>query len=201
MKLFEKKYALTGRGCVYVLTAEQLYQRAKNEIRSSNHNWTISAAEFVRVCTKPDFPEKYAKEIKCTILLAFSCMECEKEKYQSYGTPEDYQTAYDCYNSLSGTELSIVIAKERYLDSFIESIAKYHFDYQDFPHFGPTCRKLCDEWIFSKCKEYKQMEYIDFEKLRKELDDDFDKIMKNAESEGRFEKEDKELVEYLLKVF
>ena len=45
------------------------------------------------------------------------------------------------------------------------------------------------------------MEYIDFEELRKELDDDFDKIMRKAESEGRFGKEDKEIAEYLLKVF
>ena len=201
MKLFEKKHAVAGQGCLYVLTAEQIYQRAKNEICSSNSNWTISAAEFVRVCSKPDFSKKYAKEIKITILNAFAWMECKKEDYPSYGTPQDYQAAYYCYNSLTGTEIPIIAAKEKYLFVFIATIAKYHFDYHDFPHFGPTYRELCNEWIYSKCKEYKQMEYIDFEELRKELDDDFDKIMRKAESEGRFEKEDKKLVEYLLKVF
>ena len=201
MKLFEKKHAVAGQGCLYVLTAEQLCQRAKDEIKGSNYNWTISASEFVRVCAKPDFPEKYAKEIKCAILYSLACMECRKENYPSYGTPEDYQAAYYCYNSLSGTEISIVAAKERYLDSFIESIAKYHFDYRDFPHFGPTYRELCNEWIRSKFYAYRFVGQINFEKLRKELDDDFDKIMKKAEAEGRFEKEDKEVVEYLLKVF
>lgn len=203
MNLFAKKHAVASwdLGCVYVLTAEQIYKRAINEIFNSNYNWTISASELVRVCTKPNFPEKYAKEIKIAILTSFSFMECKKENYPSYGTPQDYQAASYCYNSLFGTEIAIVVAKERYLASFIESIAKYHFDYHDFHHFGPTYRKLYNGWIYSQFNEYRFMEQIDFEKLLKELNDDFDKVMKNAESEGCFKKEDEELTKYLLKIF
>lgn len=194
MNLFAKKYAIAGWNCVYVLTAKQLYERIMFESSKSNYNWTASAHELVRVISSPDFPEKYAFEIKLAILNCFSQLELQKE-FPGYGTEKDNEAVAFCYNSLTSTDYKTSMIKRTYLIAIIKSVIKYHFGFLNFHHYGPTYRKLCEEWENAKFQKYCFKKQVDFDELRKELHEDFDKTMKTAEAEGRFKEDDEKHLE------
>jgi len=68
MSLFVKTFRIKSwSGKIHRMTAQQLYERILKDSKS-NYNWIASATELVRVCRHPDFPGKYAQEIKLAYL-------------------------------------------------------------------------------------------------------------------------------------
>ena len=202
MNLFAKKYALAGWNCVYVLTAKELYDRIMYESSKSNYNWTASAPELVRVITLPTFPRNYATEIKLAILNCFAELELQKE-FPGRGTDRDDEAVNFCYNSLTQTNYKTIAVKRKYLLAVIRGVIKYHFRVLEFDHYGPTYNAIRDKWENSKFEKYdpRKGKEINFEKLREELHEDFDKTMKTAEAEGRFKEDDEKNEEDMRKIF
>lgn len=68
MSLLEEKYTVVGwHNERYFMTAKQLCERVLTDSKS-DYNWIASAAELVRVCTQPSFPQEYAQAIEIAIL-------------------------------------------------------------------------------------------------------------------------------------
>lgn len=197
MSFFEKKYNITGwRGVKHSLTAKQLYERILEDSKS-DYNWIASATELVRVCNDPCFPKTYAQGIKLTILNCFANLELQKEfpcNFQS----TDKAAVYSCYHTLPSTDAAVIKVKEKYLAAIIKAITKYTKSEVRFPiHPGPAYQKICVDWEKSKFDEYVSKEKIDFDQLREDLYDDFEKTIKTAEEDGVFESDDKAYHEYV----
>lgn len=198
MSLFEKRYNITGwRGDEHSLTAKKLYKRVMNDSQS-DYNWIASATELVRVCNQAKFPEKYAQEIQLAILNCFANLETKKE-VESYQESTDADAVNFCYNALADVSEESNKVRQKYLKAVIEGITKYHFRLLEFNHYGPTYQKICEEWKRIKFEEYGHISSLDFKKLRKTLDDEFDKIMRTAEEEGAFQKDDEKHLEEMRK--
>lgn len=191
MSLSEKKYKITGwHGETQVLTAKNLYERVLEDSKS-DYNWLASAAELVRVCNEPDFPEIYATNIKIIILNCFANLELQQEKCCNR-RQTDKEAVYSCYNSLPETDAAVIKAKEKYLAAIIEGITRYSGDEERFPiHFGPAYKKTCENWKKAKLNEYVSEVKIDFNQLRERLNADFEKTIKEAEKNGIFNEDDK----------
>ena len=182
MSLFEKRYTITGwRGDKYSLTAKKLYKRVMKD-SESDYNWIASATELVRVCNQAKFPEKFAQEIQIAILNCFANLENKKE-VGSHQEPTDADAVNFCYNALADVSEEANKVRQKYLKAVIEGIIRYHFRLLDFDHYGPTYH----------------ISSLDFKKLRKTLDDEFDKTMRTAEEEGAFQKDDKKHLEEMRK--
>ena len=191
MSLSEKKYKITGwHGETQVLTAKNLYERVLEDSKS-DYNWLASAAELVRVCNEPDFPEIYATNIKIIILNCFANLELQQEKCCNR-RQTDKEAVYSCYNSLPEKDAAVIKAKEKYLAAIIEGITRYSGDEERFPiHFGPAYKKTCENWKKAKLNEYVSEVKIDFNQLRERLNADFEKTIKEAEKNGIFNEDDK----------
>lgn len=189
MSLFEKRYIITGwRGDKHLLTAKKLYERVMKDSQS-DYSWIASATELVRVCNQSKFPEKYAKEIQIAILNCFANLETKKE-FASYHEDTDPDVVNFCYNILANVSEEADKVRQKYLKAVIEGITIYHFRFLGFNHYGPTYYEICEEWKRIKFEEYCQISSLDFKKLRETLNDEFDKIMRTAEKEGAFKKDD-----------
>ena len=191
MSLSEKKYKITGwHGETQVLTAKNFYERVLEDSKS-DYNWLASAAELVRVCNEPDFPEIYATNIKIIILNCFANLELQQEKCCNR-RQTDKEAVYSCYNSLPETDAAVIKAKEKYLAAIIEGITRYSGDEERFPiHFGPAYKKTCENWKKAKLNECVSEVKIDFNQLRERLNADFEKTIKEAEKNGIFNEDDK----------
>ena len=198
MSLFKKKYHLYGwDGKKYSFTAKKLYERVMKD-SESDYNWIASATELVRVCKQFEFPEKYAQKIQIAILNCFANLE-NKREIASRQRPTDGQAVNFCYDSLANVSDEANRVRQKYLKAVIEGIARYHFCALEFNHCGPTYHKICEEWKRVKFEEYSSIASLDFNKLRKALDAEFDKMMKTAEEEGVFQKDDEEHLEAMRK--
>lgn len=200
MNFFEKKYNVTGwRGDKHSLTAKQLYDRVLEDSKS-DYNWIASATELVRVCNDPCFPEMYAVGIKIIILNCFANLELQKE-YPSKREPTDAEAVCSCYNSLPTTDETAKKVKEKYLTAVITGITRYTQSEVCLPiHVGTTYKQKVEEWKKKKFDEYvSAVTILNFDQLREDLYADFDKMVKTAEEEGVFEKDDKEYREELRK--
>lgn len=196
MSLFDKKFRITGWRGKWSLTAKQIYERVMEDSKS-DYNWIASATELVRVCNESDFSEEYAKGIKIAILNCFANWETKKE-YPGYTLPTDKAAVYSCYHSLDGTETEVVAVKSKYLMAVIEAITLYDKTQVRFPfHIGPAYTKICKEWKKSKFDDSFSKSDIDFEKLREELYEDFEKTIRKAEEEGTFKEDDEREAEAL----
>ena len=197
MSLFEKKYTFKGwRGDKYSLTAKQLYKRVRKD-SESDYNWIASATELVRDCNQAKFPEKLAREIQIAILNCFANMETKE--VESHQEPTDADAVNFCYNALADVSEEANKVRQKYLKAVIEGIIRYNFRLRDFEHYGPTYHKICEEWKKIKLEEYGHISSLDFKKLRKALNDEFDKIMRTAEEEGVFQKDDEKHLEEMRK--
>lgn len=192
MSSLEKKYKIKGwHGDEYSLTAKALYERVLEDSKS-DYNWIASATELVKVCNNPCFPEMYAVGIKIIILNCFANLEL-KQEYPAHGKATDKKAVYSCYNSLPSTDDTVKKVKDKYLTAVITGITKYNKTEVRFPaHIGVTYMQKVEEWKRAKFDEYVSVTKIDFDQLREDLYDDFDKMVETAEKEGAFEKEDKE---------
>lgn len=198
MSLFEERYIITGwRGDKHSLTAKELYERVMKDSQS-DYNWIAPATELVRVCNRAKFPEKYAHEIQIAILNCFANLENKKE-VGFHQKPTDADAVNFCYNVLADVSEEANKVRQKYLKAVIEGITKYHFRLLDFSHYGPTYHKICEEWKRIKFEEYCHFSSLDFKKLRKYWDDEFDKIMRTAEEEGVFQKDDEKHLEEMRK--
>lgn len=199
MSFFEKKYKIKGwNGNTHSLTAKQLYERVLEDSKS-DYNWIASATELVRVCNDPLFPEMYAVGIKMIILNCFANLELKKE-YVSREETTDKAAVYSCYHSLSSTDETVKKVKDKYLMAVITGITRYTQCEVRLPiHIGDTYRKKVKEWKKAKFDEYVSAVEIDFDQLREDLYSDFDKMLKAAEEEGAFEKDDEEYREKMRK--
>lgn len=187
MNFYRKKYCIKDwRGIKHFLTDEELYNRIKEDCKS-DYSWIASATELVKACSSAGFSEEYAKYIKIAILNCFARLEFRREK-RSYRKSTDNNAVYFCYNSLKGTDIEVIETKQTYLSAIIKGITLYHFE---FPiHTGPTYFKICEEWREKKYNESIVKEKINFKKLIKELHKDFERTIRDAENEGKLEKED-----------
>ena len=200
MSSFEKKYNVKGRyGVTHSLTAKALYERVLEDSKSDDYNWIASATELVKVCNDSCFPEMYAVCIKMIILNCFANLELQKE-YPSYGEATDKEVVYSCYHSLPSTDDTAKKVKDKYLTAVITGITKYTQCEARFPiHVGATYRQKVEQWKKAKFDEYVSATEIDFDQLREDLYADFDRMVKTAEEEGAFEKEDEEYREKMRK--
>lgn len=193
MKNFEKKYTFVGHdGDMHIMTAKQLCERIKEDSKS-DYNWISSASELVRVCKLPCFSTECAVIIKVAILNCFANIEhqanCGGDRY--YTNPRDEKAVEYCYNSLFGIDLDeVVLARTRFLNEMIVR-ASYTHVFDSHYHPGPTYRKLRDDWRKSKLEEYISKKNVDFKKLLETLKEEFVEIIKQAESKGDFEEDEK----------
>lgn len=200
MSFFEKKYKVTGwHGDTQSLTAKQLYERVLEDSKS-DYNWIASATELVRVCNNSCFPEMYAVAIKIIILNCFANLELQKE-YPSRRETTDAEAVYSCYNSLPTTDETAKKVKEKYLTAVITGITRYTQSEVRLPiHMGTTYKQMVEEWKKEKFDEYvSAVTILNFDQLREDLYADFDKMIKTAEKEGAFEKDDEEYREEMRK--
>lgn len=175
------------------LTAKELYERVMEDCKS-DYNWIASATELVRICNEFGFPQEYAQAIKIAILNCFANLETKKE-LEGYQEPTDADAVQFCYDSLADVSEEANKVRQKYLKAVIEGITRYHFRLLEFFHYGPTYHKICEEWKRVKFEEYSHISSLDFKKLRKALDDEFDKTMRTAEEEGVFQKDDEKNLE------
>ncbi len=199
MSFFKKKYKVKGwNGDTHSLTAKALYERVLEDSKS-DYNWIASATELVRVCNDPCFPEMYSVGIKLIILNCFANLETKKE-YPSHRESTDNEAVYSCYHSLPSTDETVIKVKSKYLKSVITAITMYTQSEVRFPiHIGETYRKMVEEWKTAKFDEYVSADRIDFKQLQEDLYDDFETMIKTAERDGAFEKEDEEYHEEMRK--
>lgn len=180
-----------GKG--HRITAKQLYKRVMSDSKAGIYDWITSATKLVEVCKKTSFPQKYAQEIKIAILDCFAILEVIKKLHDVCQEDIDDDAVYFCYNSLAKTRSEKAkIARHNYLKAFIEGIAYHHFRPLEFNHYGPTYNMICRKWKKANFEYYSSKSELDFRRLNEELHEDFDKIMKKAEKEGAFQKDDEE---------
>ena len=182
------RYIIKGwRNEEYLLTAKELHERIMNDYESK-YNWIACATELVRVCSEPDFPKEYAKDIKIAILNCFARLElssCEG----SYRESTDNAAVYYCFNSLDENDENIRAVKYKYLRSIIKMVRLSCFEIPI--HIGATFCIFCDGWEITTFEKYCKQKEIDFVKFREEIYADFGQKLKEAESEGLFAAEDK----------
>ena len=177
----------------YSLSAKQLLDKIKQNGKTG-YNWFAPISEIVQICNRPDFPEKYAKEIKLAILIAFSKLETKHEIMfrQKAG---DQDAVHSCYNSLANDDPKVVAIKEQYLNAILDGITKYHFTPIEFISYGPTYRKICDQWKEEQFKNYSSQDTIDFLFLKPTLNESFELVMQKAEADGLFKTENEQRFE------
>ena len=95
--------------------------------------------------------------------------------------------------------------KEKYLNAVITGVTKYNYGSGEvrFPlHIGPTYPKKVEEWKKKKFDEYvSAIMLLNFDQLKENLSADFNNMIKTAEQEGAFEKDDNEYYEALEKFY
>lgn len=184
---------------IHLLTSKLIYKRVLEDSKYSDYNWIASASELVRICKRPFFPVIYAQGIKCAILNCYANnlqrKNCGLDSW--INTREEEEAVQECYNSLYGFEAEeVVSARKRYLTEIITTVLPRPSSFTRLYHSGPTFSKIKKEWINSKVEEYISQNGIDFEKLVKVLHDEFEKLIRKAESEGAFEEDKKAEIEY-----
>lgn len=183
----------------HLLTAKRLYKRVLEDSRYDDYNWIAPASELVRVCKWPSFPVIYAQGIKCSILNCYANnlrrKNCGLDSW--INTRTENEAIQECYNSLYGFEAEeVVSARKRYLTLMITTDCIRPSSFAPLYHSGPTFSKIKEEWIHSKVEEYISQKEIDFEELVEVLHDEFEELIRKAESEGAFEEDEKAEIEY-----
>ena len=190
MSLFKRFKVTDWYGKEHLFTPKDLYNRIFAE-SLSDYNWFTSAAELVRVCKQPDFPIEYKNPIMMLILNCFADIEVSQETGGHKAIdPSDDEAVNYCYNALYNVSYRANNMRSKYLKAVIQSVARWHFDVWEFNHHGQTYSKLREQWEFSKFHEFGSAATLDFNQVRKALEDDYEETMKTAESEGVFEHDD-----------
>lgn len=198
--LGQRYYLIHGRKeNKQVLTAKELYERVMKDSKS-DYNWIAPAKELVRICKKTNFPTDYATDIKIAILNCFANIEhmanCGGDRY--IDNTADRKAVEYCYNSLYDiNNKRAVNARQYYLSEMIKTASYVSCPFDSLYHPGPTYQNICKNWRKSKFEEYISKEEIEFDKLVETLHDDFKAVIKNAETNGDFEEDDKKYKEDL----
>ena len=84
----------------------------------------------------------------------------------------------------------MAMARNRYLTEMIKKASEVRI-FDSLYHPGSAFTKFKKEWCRAKFEKYIFEENINFEELMKELHDSFTELIKKAESEGKFEDDEK----------
>ena len=193
MNFLGQRYLIHGwRDSEHVLTAKELHERVMTDSKS-DYNWIAPARELVRICKKTSFPSDYALDIKIAILNCFANIEhranCGGDRYCDDSA--DKEAVQYCYNSLYGIDNEeAIVARKRYLTEMIDTASYVRF-MDSLYHPGPTFKKLREDWSKSKFEEYISQEKIDFKQLIETLRSSFTEVITTAESNGKYEEEEK----------
>ena len=187
-------YMINGWDGETNMDAKELYGRVMEDSNKSDINWIASATELIRICTEPDFPEEYAKEIEIRILDCFGRYETEKDPSIDF-LPTDNECVQELYNFLASSKDEMIIsARKRYFSAILDGITLFEKGYcLRFPiHHGPKYEQVCENWKRTMIKMYFNDKPMDFEKTRESLVRAFCWAVKAAEEQGVFEEEDEE---------
>ncbi len=192
MSIFKQRYLIHGWENDCKLTAKELYERIMADSKS-DYKWIAPARELARICKESNFPKEYATAIKVAILNAYANVEhranCGSDRY-CYD-PEDEEAVQYCYNSLYGNDNEeVAMARHKYLTEMIKKASEVRI-FDSLYHPGPAFIKIKKEWCRAKFEKYIYEKNINFKELMKELNESFTELIKKAESEGKFEDDEK----------
>ena len=185
-------YMINGWHGKINMNAKELYERIMEDSNNSDIDWIAPATELIRICTKPDFPKEYAKDIYIRIFDCFGRYEREKDTFTNF-LPTDNECVQKLYNDLAcSKDEKIISARKRYFSAILDGIILYENDYcLRFPiHHGPKYRQVCENWKRTMMKMYFNDKPMDFEKTRESLERAFGWAVKAAEEQGFFKEED-----------
>ena len=190
MSSIARKYQFKGTdGKKYAMTDKQFYERILVDSKR-DYNWIAYASEIVRVCSDRHFSKAYAVAIKRLIVNCFANWELKRE-FESTELPTDEAAVTFCYNSLSDDDKESAKVKDKYLKAVIEAVIKYEDDEPRMHfHVGATYQKLIENWKTEMFNCYRHEENLNFAELRKELNKDFDAMLKKAEEDGDLDEDD-----------
>lgn len=179
-------YITDWYGKIHQMSANAIYTKIMKD-NKSNYNWLAPAPELVRVCSSPNFPFAYAREIKIAILKCFA----EIELTPTAISPSDHTAVYHCYNSLTNQNEKEIEVKKLYLKNVLTRITLYHFDVlsQLTIPTGSTFNQICNEWIKEQFEKYCFEDKIDFEQLIPLFHINFEKKIEQAKANGAFDKD------------
>lgn len=172
-----------------IMRASTIHKKVLESSKKSNYGWIASATDLITVCSKKNFPVEYAIDIKSAVLNCFSVL-INSEDDTSKSKKTDIHAVYYAYNSLFGIENeNAVNARKNFLNGFLHRIRWNSWQFMF--HQGNSFNNVCKEWQNTKFNELIIMENLNFDELKKSLEEDFRKLIKKAEQAGVFIEDDK----------
>lgn len=147
-KVYERKYRDRDpypHG-YWLMTAEELLQRVREDSERSNYGWITSATELVHTCGHPDFPAEAAEEIRDRILTCFASIG------HSGLLKGDKVAVFYCYVSSKDETV-----KTRFLEGMVQGAIARCFD-------DEVTRMVCydaefeREFVEKKVEEFREMD-------------------------------------------
>lgn len=163
----------------------------KNKIEKGNKkkrkNLFAPPSEIIKVCSKKNFPKKYAKEIKILIIEFFSKTKSD-EFNLFFEKEEDRQAVYSAYNSLYGIDdQKVKNTRNKFLESFLMGIERNTYLY--IIHQNEIYNEIKNNWIKRKKEELENTKDLNFQDLKVILIRDLKKTIKDREEKGLLKKE------------
>ena len=181
-----------------IMRASTIHKKVLESSKKSNYGWIASATDLITVCSKKNFPVEYAIDIKSAVLNCFSVL-INSEDDTSKSKKTDIHAVYYAYNSLFGIENeNAVNARKNFLNGFLHRIRWNSWQFMF--HQGNSFNNVCNEWQNTKFNELIIMENLNFDELKKSLEEDFRKLIKKAEQAGVFIEDDKRNAEITMRI-
>ena len=181
-----------------IMRASTIHKKVLESSKKSNYGWIASATDLITVCSKKNFPVEYAIDIKSAVLNCFSVL-INSEDDTSKSKKTDIHAVYYAYNSLFGIENeNAVNARKNFLNGFLHRIRWNSWQFMF--HQGNSFNNVCNEWQNTKFNELIIMENLNFDELKKSLEEDFRKLIKKAEQAGVFIEDDKRNAEIQMRI-
>lgn len=179
---YERRYKVgkIGGSKIY-MTAKEIYDKVQEDL-SDNQLIAEKAEELIKVCEESEFPKCYAKKIKICILDSFTNLNQNAENRLN----DKLEIASICYNSLSSSKKEESEARQRYLLAFIKAIPLRKRRNVTSSYSEKLYNKLCKKWVKEKLVYYKSFKKLDFERVMKSLEFDFEITLIQAEKRGFF---------------
>ena len=185
-------------GTPRIMRASTIHKKVVDASKKSNYNWITSATDLIYVCTKKNFPVEYAINIKSAVLNCFAVL-INSNDYTTKGKKTDIRAVHYAYNSLFGVKNETAIkARRNFLNGFLLNIRLYASAFM-FRH-GDSFTKVCNDWQATKLNELISVENLNFDEIKEELEEDFIKVIKEAEINGIFAEDDEKEAENRRKI-
>lgn len=177
---YEKRYKVGKFGGSKYMTAKDIFDKVQENLED-NQLISNEAEELVKVCEEREFPKCYEKKIKICILDSFT-----NQKAEDY-LDDKLEITSICYNSLSSSKKEESEARQRYLLAFIKAIPlRKRRSVSSYPE--KMYNKLSKKWGKEKFVCYKAFKKLDFARVKKSLEFDFEITLIQAEKRGFFSK-------------